>query len=213
MKYSESTILALRSSIENDKEISPKRKDHILAVERMVSRLAAMYLPESEDKLRVAALLHDLTKEYTAQRHIAICRAHSYEPSREELDSPKVFHAMTAAMLIPELYPEFDDPEVISAVRWHTTGRAGMTLAEKLVYLADYIDDTRKFEDCVKLREAFFEKCPEKMSEQERLCHLDDIMILSYRMTVSALVEEGKPININTVQSFNELLCNKIERK
>ena len=48
-------------------------------------------------------------------------------------------------------------PELVSAVRYHTTGRADMTIAEKIIYLADFIDMSRKFEDCVVLRDYFFD--------------------------------------------------------
>lgn len=212
MKFSEESISALRERISADPEISPKRKAHILAVERMAARLGSLYMPEKTDILRVAALLHDVTKEYPSVRQIEICRRYGHEPTREELCAPKTFHARTAAYLIPDLYPGYADPEVISAVRWHTTGHAGMTLSEMLIYLADYIDDTRTFDDCVKLRRAFFDACPEKMSAEERTEHLLNIVIMSYRMTVSGLISDGLPISPDTVFSMNELLCRKIEK-
>ena len=87
-----------------------------------------------------------------------------------------------------------------------------MTLSEMLIYLADYIDDTRTFDDCVKLRRAFFDACPEKMSAEERTEHLLNIVIMSYRMTVSGLISDGLPISPDTVFSMNELLCRKIEK-
>lgn len=212
MIFSEESISALRKRISEDPEISPKRKAHILAVEEMAERLGTLYMPEKTDILRVAALLHDVTKEYSSARQIEICRRYGHEPTREELCAPKTFHARTAAYLIPDIYPEYSDPEVISAVRWHTTGHAGMTLSEMIIYLADYIDDTRKFDDCVKLRHAFFDARPETMSAEERYEHLLNIITLSYKMTIAGLLEGGLPISPDTVFSMNELLCRKIEK-
>lgn len=212
MSITEEMLTRLRESIENSDDISEKRRAHILAVERMAVRLGELYCPDKLGILRAASLLHDLTKEYPTEKQIAVCLAHGYEPQKSEIYAPKTFHARTAALLIPELYPEFAMPEVISAVRWHTTGHAGMTLTEKLVYLADYIDDTRKFDDCVALREAFFGAEPEKMTPGARAAHLTDILIMSYDLTVTALLAGNKPISADTVLSLNELICEKIER-
>ena len=110
--------------------LAEKRARHVLGVERMAARLGALFTPGEDDirLLRGAALLHDITKELTAEEHAAIMRAHGVEPTRYDLMSPKTLHARTAAMLIPDKYPHFADPRIISAVRWHTTGRAGMSV-------------------------------------------------------------------------------------
>ena len=110
-------------------------------------------------------------------------------------------------MLIPELYPEFSDDDVIAAVRWHTTGRAGMNIVEKILYLADYIDMSRVFEDCVKLRDYFFSKDVKGMSEEERLEHLDKTLLMSFDMTIKGLLADGTVINKDTVNARNSLIC------
>jgi len=210
MNITEKGLAELREKIKNSPEISEKRRVHTLAVEDMAIRLGNLYCPEKLPVLRAAALLHDITKEYSTEKHIEICKAHGHTPERDELYAPKTFHARTAAYLIPSLYPEFADPEVISAVRWHTTGREGMTLTEKLIYLADYIDESRNFPDCVTLRHAFFDAEPEKMDMEARLAHLRDVLIISYNMTISALLEDGKLISRQTVLALNELIYEKL---
>lgn len=207
MKLSEKQLLALREAIEKDPSVSEKRRRHILAVERMAVTLGELYARDSIEILRAAALLHDLTKEYTTERHLELLHEAGRSVREVEIRAPKTLHAMTAAQLIPELYPEFADPEIISAVRWHTTGRAGMTLIEKLIFLADYIDDSRSFEDCVALRRAFFDADPESMTAEERLSHLDRILTMAYKMTISALVAESCCINPDTLEAYNELAC------
>ncbi len=189
--------------------MSEKRRAHTLAVEDMVARLAGLYMPDKTNILRASALLHDITKELTVGEHAKILREHGIEPTKADLIAEKTLHARTAALLIPEKYPEFADDEVISAVRWHTTGHASMTLTEKLVYLADYIDDTRRFPDCVRLREMFWSNEPNKMSRGERLAHLDRVLIESFKMTVASLVDEERPISTDTVDALNELLIEK----
>ena len=85
-----------------------------------------------------------------------------------------------------------------------------MTLVEQLVYLADYIDMSRTFEDCVRLREFFFSAKPEQMDEQARRRHLRDTMILSFDMTFAALLAEGTPISPDSTDARNELVCARL---
>ena len=81
-----------------------------------------------------------------------------------------------------------------------------MSLLEKIVYLADYIDDSRKFEDCVKLRHIFWDACPEKMNEAERNVHLTKTLVVSFNMTISGLVADNAPVADDTFMARNSLL-------
>lgn len=209
--WTEQELDALRDRVASS--MSEKRFAHTAAVEQMVARLAALYAPDQTVMLRVAALLHDVTKELTVEQHQDICHRYGLSFTREDEMSPKTLHARTAAVLIPEQYPDFAGADVISCVRWHTTGRVGMTLCEQLVYLADYIDESRKFRDCVILREYFWGAHPESMTEDERLRHLNRTMILSFDMTMRGLLEDGSPISPDTVLARNDLLrfCEKGE--
>ena len=189
------------------KGLSEKRYRHTLEVEKMVVTLAELYCPEKALNLRAAALLHDITKEYDNKVHISMLSKPGIEFTKEERLAPKTFHARTAALLIPEIYPEFTDDDVIAAVRWHTTGHAEMTIGEKILYLADYIDMSRTFDDCVKLSEYFFSKNVEKMTDKERLEHLDRTLLKSFDMTIGALLVEGIVINRDTINARNSLIC------
>ena len=204
MEMTENMLDRLRSSLEGT--MSAKRYKHTVEVENMVSRLAELYAPEKKQKLRAAALLHDITKEYSTEQHRKVCSDNGIAISELTESAPKTFHAMTAAALIPTLYPEFADGEIIGCVRWHTTARAGMTVPEALVYLADYIDMSRTFEDCVALRHYFWDAEPEKMSGEERLEHLRKTLILSLDMTIGALMEDGMTVSPDTFEARNSLI-------
>lgn len=186
--------------------MSEKRYRHTLAVEQMVARLAALYAPEQTDVLRAAGLLHDITKEFSTEKQLKILKEYGIIINYSDVLSPKTLHARTAALLIPTLYPEFARPDVISAVRWHTTGHRGMTLGEQLLYLADYIDDSRTFPDCVQLREKFWEAKPENMDDHARNEHLRLVLLDSCDRTIQALLSEGALISPETVETRNELL-------
>lgn len=203
-EYNQSEILMLRERVTAD--MSEKRARHTLAVEQMAARLAALYCPEKEQMLRVAALLHDVTKEWKTERHVAFLEERGAEVTELDVAAPKTLHARTAALLIPEEFVEFADPEVISAVRFHTTGREDMTLCEQIVYLADYIDESRTFPDCVTLRHAFWDAEPEKMPENARREHLSRVLVQSFNMTIAGLLEDGAPVSPDTFCARNSLI-------
>jgi nicotinate-nucleotide adenylyltransferase len=156
--------------------------------------------------LRAAALLHDITKEEIFEKQLQLCEKFDIIVDEIAKKAPKTLHAMTAAALIGEQYPEFADPRVIDTVRWHTTGHAEMTLCEHLIYLADYIDDTRKFEDCVILRDMFWNADPAAMETEQRMAHLYRVLLASYDMTIRGLLEDGAPISADTFHARNHLL-------
>lgn len=186
--------------------LSPKRATHTLAVEDMVARLCALYCPEHTAKMRAAALLHDITKERSVTEQLELCSTYGIPTDQSDLLAPKTLHARTAAAQIPVEYPEFADPLIVSAVRWHTTGHAGMTLTEKLLYLADYIDASRTFRNCVILRRYFWAGEPQGRSADGRAQLLRDTLLLSYEMTLKDLIDENSPIASDTVAARNELL-------
>lgn len=202
--FGDTEIAALRERV--TREMSPKRFHHTAAVEDMVTRLATLYCPEEIPALRAAALLHDVTKEYDTPTHMAMLAEVGQAPQGSEKYAHKTFHARTAALLIPDDYPEFACDTVVNAVRWHTTGREGMTLPEKLLYLADYIDESRLFPDCVRLRSFFWDAKPERMTIEDRLIHLRRTLIMSFDMTMRALLAEGAVISADTALARNELV-------
>jgi len=202
--YSEEQLQQLRVDVCS--HMSQKRYSHTMGVEREAVRLADLFCPEKKSMLRAAALLHDLTKEETPAFHAAVLEKRGITVTKQDYPSPKTFQARSAALLIPEQYPAFADAELCSAVLYHTTGRAGMTVTEMILYLADYIEDTRTFEDCVKLRRLFWDDDPGAMSGQDRMTHLLRVMITSFDMTIRDLLEGGNPISADTFLARNDLI-------
>ena len=205
----ENDILRLREAIKD--RMSAKRLLHTLAVEEMAIKLGNIYAPDDLYVLRAAALLHDITKELSTDEHIEICERCGASLSEYDIYAPKTLHAITAAACIPEQFPEFADEKIINAVRWHTTGKKGMSLIDKLIYLADYIDQTRTFEDCVMLRSFFFDYDFKGKTPEDKLDHLRDTLIMSFDMTVFSLYSDGALIANNTIDARNELICEKLK--
>lgn len=182
------------------------RAKHVLSTEEEAARLAAVYLPEKMAKVRISALLHDITKEYDVKRQLQILSDFGIIIDNITKLPPKVFHAWTAALLIPHEFPTYADCEVISAVRNHTTGSADMSLMDMLIYLADYIEPTRKFADCQTLRAYFWNGVREDTGEQEKLLHLYKTMVLSFDLTIQNLIEEKCVIAPETIAARNAFI-------
>ncbi len=185
------------------KEISGKRYFHTLGVEREIEWLAQLYCPESTSLLRAAALLHDITKEYTPEEHFSVMQSYGIDTDEYKSQNRKVYHSLTASLIIADKFGEFADSELVHAVRVHTTGCADMSLSDKLLYLADYIEDTRTFDDCVKLRHFFWEGIERG---EDKYAWLNKTLILSFDMTLRDLIEQGEHISKNTVEARNFLI-------
>lgn len=191
--------------------LTEKRYAHTLAVEREAASLADIYLPEKKGELRCAALLHDITKILSFENQLQYCEKFDIIVRSSDKMSPKIFHAKTGAAVAAGDFPDFVNDEIISGIRWHTTGHAGMTVFESLVYLADYIEDTRTFDDCVELRKFFYDGLAAGRVSKEEL--LVTTMIKSFDMTIRMLIEEGSLIDSDTVEARNCFVKESLEKK
>lgn len=198
-----SDIDALRAAIAQ--KLSGKRLAHTLGVEKEIARLGELYLPQDILRLRVSALLHDITKEKTAEAQIALCQELSIPLTDEDRLSPKILHAWTAAEMIKRDFPMFADPDILLAIKQHTTGARGMPLFSKLLYLADYIEETRTFSDCVALRNAFWTPVP-TLKQEAYVSHLNQILLIAFDKTIASLLEENAIISLSTVDARNALI-------
>lgn len=217
----EQLLAELREKIASDEtasddriKVSGKRLLHTYSVECEVASLAGIFAPDEEFKLRAAALLHDITKQLNHERQLQLCDKFGIIYTPLDILMPRTFHARTAVAIIECCFPDFANDHILSAVRYHTTGRLDMTLGEKLLYLADYIEPTREFDDCVKLRDYFYSKIGGAADEAERMTILRETLILSFDMTVRGLIDEGIPIHIDTFEARNYLIEEKeLEKK
>ena len=204
MIFTEEQINSLRERV--SAQMSDFRFVHTAEVEKMAERLGRLYAPDKLDLLRAAALLHDVTKELKPDAQIQMLSDAGEFVSEFDIASPKILHARTAPLEIKQRYAEFAHPELLDAVRYHTTGRADMSVCECVIFLADYIDESRKFDDCVYLRNYFWSAEPEKMDAQARLKHLYETMIKAFDLTVAGLVAEKSLISAESIEARNSLI-------
>jgi predicted HD superfamily hydrolase involved in NAD metabolism len=188
--------------VRNDLKLSEKRMRHTEGVVRAAVLLASRHFPEiAPETAELAALFHDYTKEYTVQQHLQVLASYGQTATEDELEAPKLLHARTAALIAEKEYRL--SPEIVSAIRWHTTGRENMSPLECVIYFADYIEDTRTFPACVRLRE-YYEKQYASLKDKSRA--LNKALVRSFDITIRDLLSEGKTVDPNTVSARNYYL-------
>lgn len=202
--FTEELFSELRELVKS--RVDERRYAHILSVEKKACELADLLLPEKKNKARAAAILHDLTKCLSVNENLTICQQFGYPI--DDSTPPQVLHAITAALLIAgELaltYPVLSDPEIFTAVRWHATGHDGMTTLEAIIYLADYIEDSRTYDDCVAVRNYFESGLGSDF--HDNCFHFYKTIVTCFGYTIRQLVDENSVIDPNTVDSRNYYL-------
>lgn len=131
--------------------LSPKRFLHTIGVRECAKTLAAQYGGEAE-KAETAALLHDCAKPYGKEESIILAKRCGVVFDEFELQESKLMHASLGAALAKDEYG-VNDEDILNAIRYHTTGRKKMSLLEKIIYIADFIEPNRHFEGLEHLRE------------------------------------------------------------
>jgi len=124
------------------KVVKKRRYQHILGV-RFTAQAMAMRFGENITKAGYAGVLHDCAKYLTDKEMLLACRKRQIFCSEVEKRQPSLLHAKVGAAFAKEIYG-ITDEEILSAIRWHTTGKPGMTDLEKIVFIADYIEPGRK---------------------------------------------------------------------
>ena len=175
------------------KNLGEKRYLHCLNVAKESVHLAQKY-GANQQKAEVAGLLHDITKEFSEKEHMEIMNKYGEKFSGIEESAEKLWHAVTGYVFIKNELG-ITDPDILNAVRFHTTGRASMSLLEKIVLVADFISEDRSYDGVEKIRESV------KIS-------LDNAIFDGMTITIGFLLEQGVKIALETVMAYNEAIDN-----
>ena len=132
-------IITLRKQLKS--KLEPMRFEHSVSVSFTCTALAMRYGYDIQ-KAELAGLLHDCAKRFTDSELIRKCQKHGVALTEAEIKAPAVIHAKYGAYLAENKYG-IQDPEIISAIACHTTGKPAMTLLEKIIYISDYIEPMR----------------------------------------------------------------------
>ena len=162
---------------------------HVRGCEEEAVRLAERYGAD-RDLAAEAAILHDCTKKAQLEEQLRLCEKYGIIPDDIERTNGKLLHAKTGAAVAEQ---EFGmNAPVVEAIRWHTTGRADMTLLEKIIYMADYIEPNRDFEGVEELRKLACED-------------LDRAVLRGLEMSLVDIAGRGEEPHPNTVAAIEFL--------
>ncbi len=171
-------------------KLDDKRYYHSLCVADEAKRLAEIYGGDP-DKMYLAGLLHDCTKRMPDNEQLQLFKKFGIILTAVEKASPQIWHAMSGALFVKHELGIADE-DIISAIRYHTTGKAGMTLSQKIVYLADLTSADRNYPDVEEIR---------RLSD----IGLDEAIFAVLKFTVNNMSGSGKPLHPDTLDAYNEL--------
>ncbi len=127
---------------ELEKQLKPDRFDHTLGVAYTSASMAIVHGADIQKAL-IAGMLHDCAKCMSHEEQVKICEKNKIDITDVERRNHSLLHAKVGVYIAKTKY-DISDPEILSAIRWHTTGKDNMSLLEKIVYIADFIEPNRK---------------------------------------------------------------------
>lgn len=174
-------------------KVSEKRFIHCENVSSEAVRFARIYGADCQ-KAEIAGLLHDITKEMSSDEQLRIMDKNDIMLTKLQLSSPKLWHSISGAAYInSEL--GIEDEDILNAVRFHTSGRAGMSLLEKIIFVADFTSKERDYDGVDIMRE-----------KADR--SLEEAMHFGLSFTVCDLINRRRVIDPNAVECYNDITLN-----
>ena len=159
--------------------LDPKRVSHVLGCRDTAVLLARRWGADETNAAR-AGLLHDITKALRGQLQLTLCREYGMILDDFSVMYPKTLHALTGSLVADRIFGE--NEAVVDAIRHHTTGKADMSLLEKIIYVADYMEPCRDFPGVEKLRELAYSD-------------IDAALQLGLEMTLELLNKQGSEVS------------------
>ena len=171
------------------KELDSKRYEHSLGVADTAFWLAYRY-NVNPTKAYLAGILHDCAKCIEDDKKLNICKKHKIKLTETEKNNPFLIHSKLGAFIAKKEY-QVDDEEILSSISYHTTGKENMTMLEKIIFSADYIEPNRKqIPGLDEIRNIIFND-------------IDKAIILIYKNTFKYLNEKKQIIDECSLKAFN----------
>jgi predicted HD superfamily hydrolase involved in NAD metabolism len=170
-------------------KLNENRYNHSLCVANEAKRLAIKYGGDPE-KCYLAGLLHDITKNAPDNEHLKLFETFDIILNDIEKNAKKLWHAMSGAVYLENILG-IKDAELLDAVRYHTTAKAGMSLTAKILYLADFTSADRDYED---------------VDEMRRLVDisLEKALVYALEYSIIDLIRHSRAVHPDTFEAYNE---------
>ena len=176
--------------------LKPKRLEHSINVAKCAIKLSEIYGYDKE-KAYLAGLVHDCAKYFTKEQVDSYVEKYNIELDPLEVDNIALSHSIIGSFAIQDVF-NIQDMDIINAVRYHTTGRENMSILEKIIFMADMIEEDRNFPGVDELRKLSFNG------------QLDKALITSLNNTIKFVIENNQLIHPRSVKARNYLMQENI---
>ena len=173
--------------------MSENRYNHCVNVSKEAVKLAKRYGGD-EEKAAIAGILHDITKEMPKEEQLQIMLDSGIILDDIQKNAPKLWHGISGSVYIKKHFG-IEDEDILNAICYHTTGRAGMSLLEKIIFVADFTSEERTYKGVATLR---------KKSRKS----LEDAMLYGFKFTFSDLSSRELAIHPDELACYNEIVLN-----
>lgn len=173
--------------------LKENRFKHTLGVVKAAEELSKKYGCD-ENKAKLGALLHDVAKNMCDKEIIEILKKENYKLDFLIKNNPQIIHGFCSAYIAKHVM-NVTDEEVLQAIIYHTTGKEDMTILEKVIYLADFIEENRVYPGVEELR---------KLAKED----LDKALLKAFDNTIEFVVKKGEYLHLDTIKARNYILKN-----
>ncbi len=201
MRFSDRELSLLLQEIKP--RLSEGRYLHTLGVKEAALRLAAFFDDIDKSEISAAALLHDITKEYSAAEHKNILLSYEGGLNDYDLASEPVLHSLSAPYIVLRDFADFATDNVLSSVRHHTLASTHMSVFDEIIFLADYVEDGRTYPACIEARASLYHDLSNTSARDERELALDRAMLKTLTQTVLTREERGECVHPQTLRSID----------
>lgn len=189
------TIENIKSDLKE--KLTEKRYNHSVNVMEVAVKLADKY-NEDKSKAAVAGILHDCARCLKYEDAVKLCKLYNIHVDEEIISQIELLHGPLGEAIARNEYG-ITDEDILSAIRYHTTGYINMSMLEKIIFIADYIEPARNFEGVEEARRLAFED-------------IDRAVLYSLDNTIRHLLSKGAVIHCNTIMARNSII-NTIREK
>ena len=191
----QAVLLAEPKAVEIEKylksKLTPERYTHVLCVRELALDLAKRYGADLR-KVNLAVLLHDCAKWMRTSEQYEAAANHGVQLDEIERHNPSLLHAPVGAEFAVSHF-DVDNPEILNAIRVHTTGSGKMTLIDKILYVADFAEPKRHHAEAHSVRELAYQD-------------LDKAVFETSRYKIEYLLAKGVLIHPHTIDAYNSAL-------
>lgn len=169
-----------------------RRLKHSLNVSKCAVKLSEIYKCDKE-KAEIAGLVHDCAKYFTDEQIEDSIERFNVELDPLEVNNIALSHSVIGSYVAVDIF-NIKDEEIINAIKYHTTGKENMSLLEKIIYMADLIEEDRKFPRVEELRELTYSG------------KLEEALLLSFNNTIKFVIDNNQLIHPRTIKARNYIL-------